>query len=181
MALLTVSELEEHELVPAFALVRTVAPGATLDRWLRHARKLRRGGGILALRGEAGELFGLLCFRVEACLRFGRVLLVDNFVAFELSGASPGRKALVEAAEAVARGRGCAALRMTVSPRRSREADAPVPSGWAMLGLDMDQLVLTKRLDRADGRRPTRNAAVEFRRKKVVDHYGAASRVTGRL
>lgn len=154
MDFLSVSELEEGELAPAYALVRTLAPGVSLDRWLSFARTHREHGGFLALRGEQGVLFGLLSYREEDSLRLQRVLRIENFISFELSAAAPGRKALFEAAEAIARDRGCAAVRVTIG---GAEAVTAKLRGWAALGLDAEQVVLTKRLDNAG--RPRAEAA----------------------
>ena len=150
MGLFGVSELEEHELVPAFALVRTLAPDVSLERWLGYAHEIKRRGGILALRGAQEALFGLLTWREEDCLRIGRVLLIENFIVFELSGASPGRKALCQAAEALAFERGYSAVRLVIGGKGYVEADLAKSRGWTALGHDLDQIIFTKQLDRVE-------------------------------
>jgi hypothetical protein len=143
----TVSDLADDQLESAYAPIRTLAPDVSLERWLTYARALQQRGGILGLFGGDGMLFGLLTYRRDDCLRYGPVMLVDNFVTFELNRASPGRKALCEAIEALARAQACAAVRMIVGGRGHIVAGSAKTSGWIALGHNAEAIVLTKRLD----------------------------------
>ena len=139
-------ELEDCEFEPAFALVRSLAPDVPLRRWLAYARHLKSRGGILGLYGEEGGLFGLLTYRAEECLQLGRVLLVENFHTFELNSSAPGRKALCEAVEALAREGGYSAVQLIVGGRGYVDSASSKLRGWEALGHSADQVVLTKSL-----------------------------------
>lgn len=174
MEVLSVSELEESELLSAFALVHALTPGVSLERWLDHARAARTRGGILALRGEEGALFGLLSYCERDCLRTGRTLLVENLIVFELSSASPGRKALLEAVEAVAQACGCAALRLAVG-KGSAEVVAMKSQSWARHGFEADHVVLTKLLGELREIDGARGAAGLGQKHVELAHHNAAS------
>lgn len=146
MSQFRVRELADVELEPAFALVRTHAPGVTLNRWLDYARGLEARGGVLGLFGEAGALFGLLTFREQPCLRYRQVLLVELFVVFELSSAAPGRRALCEAAEELARERECAAVMFVVGSKGYADAGSEKAQRWNAQGHFVDKVILTKEL-----------------------------------
>ena len=154
MTRFTVSDLADEQLESAYALIRTLAPDVSLERWLSYARAMRQKGGILGLFGGDQMLFGLLTYRREDCLRYGLVMLVENFVTFELSHASPGRKALCEAVESLARAQDCAAVRMIVSGRGHIDAQSARTRGWIALGHNAESIVLTKGLDCCCGDMP---------------------------
>ncbi len=143
----SVSDLSDGQIESAYALIRTLAPDVSLERWLTYARGMQTKGGILGLFGGGDTLFGLLTYRREDCLRYGMIMLVENFVTFELSRASPGRKALCEAVESLARAQDCAAVRMIVSGRGHIDSSSAKTRGWIALGHNAESIVLTKDLD----------------------------------
>lgn len=144
----TVAALDDDQLESAYALIRTLAPDVPLERWLTYARAMLHKGGILGLFGGDGEaMFGLLTYRKEDCLRYGLVLLVENFVTFELNRTSPGRKALCAAVEAIAREQGCAAVQLIVGGRGYIDSDSAKTRGWIALGHNAESVILTKGID----------------------------------
>ncbi|MEO5808480.1 MAG: hypothetical protein ABIR51_00105 [Sphingomicrobium sp.] len=130
----------------AYPLIRTVAPAVTAEQWLDYARKVRMRGGLLGLIGAENALFGLLTYRTEESLRHGRIFHVDNFVTFELNRAAPGRNALCEAAEALARKEGCTVIEFRLDSRGYTEGGTVKSQGWLNLGHSLDAVVLTKSL-----------------------------------
>ena len=146
MPIFSVVDIDEKLMDAAYPLIRTVAPGVSAERWSIYARQIRTRGGLLGLTGAENALFGLLTYRNEENLRHGRILHVDNFVTFELNRAAPGRKVLCEAAEALARKRGCAAIEFRLDSRGYAEGGTVKSQGWLNLGHSLDAVVLTKSL-----------------------------------
>ena len=141
--------MDDKLLDAAYPLVRWMAPGVSIDDWLAYARKARMRGGLLGLIGAENALFGMLTYRNEENLRHGRILHVDNFMTFELSRAAPGRKALCEAAEALARQQGCAAIEVSLDRGGFADGGTARTQGWLNLGHRLESVVLTKSLDEA--------------------------------
>ena len=129
---LNTSEAEE-----AFPLVRAIAPEITLDDWREYVRRRSMQGIMLGLIGADGEVCGLVSCRLGERLRHGTVLALDDFVTFELSVAAPARKALLAAAEDLARDQGCAGLELRIGSRgitslaRSRPTRPKLPRALA--------------------------------------------------
>lgn len=142
----TVVELGADKTDLVYPLVRTVAPGLSPEQWSACARALLDRGGILGLIGADGVPFGFLSYRKEETLRHGPVLHVDNFVTFELDRTAPGRRALSEAAEALARRLGCVALELRVGSRGYTDDSSAKARGWISLGHSLDAVVFTKQL-----------------------------------
>lgn len=128
-----------------FPLVRIAAPEVSEQGWAAHVAALGPEAGLLCLLGPDGAPCGFLSYREEQRLRGGPVLHVDTFVTFELSRAAPGRKALCEAAEALARRRGCRALELRL-PSRGYVDEAAKADGWTSLGHRLDAVLFSKSL-----------------------------------
>ena len=116
------------------------------DLWQSLAATRLADGGILGLYGGDGALTGLLSWREEQRLAHGKVLAVQDFVVFELSRAAPGRRALCDAAEKLARARNCDAIEFRVPAKLSGECLPARLAGWLELGHGIDSLVLLKPL-----------------------------------
>jgi hypothetical protein len=140
----TVVDMAEDQFEAAYPLVRSIAPGVSLDRWLDYARDARRKGGLLGLTVDGGALFGLLVHRKEKSLRRGWVLYVDHCVTFEFNRASPGRRVLCEAAETRALELGCSALEYRLGSRGYADGDSAKGQGWVSLGHSLESVVFTK-------------------------------------
>lgn len=130
----------------AYPLVRSIAPEVTLEDWLDYVGRRCREGGLKALFADNGGLIGLFSYRFGERLRHGRVLALDDFVTFELSQAAPARKALVAAAEDLARSLGCTGLEVRVGQRGFADPDSPRARGWLSLGLALDSVIFVKSL-----------------------------------
>lgn len=143
----TVVDMGEDQFEAAYPLVRSIAPGVCLDRWLDYARDARRKGGLLGLTVDGGGLFGLLIHRKEKSLRHGCVLYIDHYVTFELDRAARGRRALCKAAEALAVELGCSALEYRLGSRGYGDGGSAKAQGWVSLGHSLESIVFTKTLD----------------------------------
>ena len=147
MPIFSVVDIDEKLFDAAYPLVRTVAPGVSVEQWSIHARKVRMRGGLLGLIGAENALFGFLTYRNEESLRHGRIFRIDIFVTFELNRAAPGRKALCEAAEALARKQGCTAIEIRIDSRGFAEGGTARTQGWLNLGHSLEAVVFTKSLE----------------------------------
>jgi hypothetical protein len=139
--------MDDKLLVSAYSLVGWVAPRVSFGDWLAYARKARMRGGWLGLIGAEHELFGMLSYRNEESLRRGRIFHIDNFMTFELNRAAPGRMALREAAEGLARRQGCAAIEVRLDSRGFADDGTVKAQGWLNLGHHLEAVVFTKSLD----------------------------------
>ena len=129
----------------AYPLIRSIAPAVSFDDWLDYAERRCRHGGLMGLYGQSGELTGLFSYRVGERIG-GRVLALDDFVAFELSRSAPGRAVLMRAAETLGRSYGCLALEIRVGARGIADGDAPKAAGWLSLGTRLDSVIFVKPL-----------------------------------
>ena len=146
MPIFSVVDIDEKLFDAAFALVHTVMPDISADQWRDYARNARLRGGLLGLVGPRRELFGFLTYRDEHSLRYGRTLHIDHFVTFELSRSAPGRKALYEAAEALAREWGCEAIELRLEKTGIAHGASSKAQTWFDLGCSLDSMVFAKSL-----------------------------------
>ena len=147
MPIFSVVDMDENAFDAAYPLVRTAAPDVSAQQWRNYAGKVRMRGGLLGLMGPHSTLFGLLTYRNEASLRHGRIFVVDNFLTFELNRAAPGRQALCDAAEALAREQGCAAIEFRLDSRGYAIDRSAKARSWLDLGHNLKAVVFTKILD----------------------------------
>lgn len=146
----TVAPVGLCRLADAYPLVRTFAPHVSLERWIAYATAMHERGGLLGLYGGSEAMFGLLSYQFALTLQHGRSMLIDNFVTFELSQSAPGRRALCEAAEALAMKNGCAAIELAIGSRGYADGDSAKARGWRAIGLELTGVVFRKDLDTAD-------------------------------
>lgn len=154
----SVVDIDEKLFSAAYPLVRTAMPDVTEQQWSDYARKARMRGGMLGLFGAEGTLFGLLTYRNEESLRHGLTFHIDQFITFELSRSGPGRRALCEAAERLARAQGCAAIELRMPDRGDVERNLAKAQAWLNLGHRVEAVMFTKSLDQA-GCDPGRDCA----------------------
>ena len=147
MPIFSVVDMDENAFSAAYPLVRTATPEVSVEQWLDYARKVRMRGGLLGLMGPQSTLFGLLTYRGEESLRHGRIFVVDNFLTFELNRAAPGRQALSDAAEALARKQGCNAIELRLDSRGFAIDRSAKARSWLDLGHTFQGVVFTKILD----------------------------------
>lgn len=138
--------LDPAEADQAYPLVRTIAPEVSLDGWLDYVARRCREGGLLGLFGDDGALIGLASHRFGQRLRHGRVLALDDFVTFELTHAAPGRAALMQGAEDLARSLGCTGIEIRTGARGFADFGSAKASGWLALGLALDSVIFVKSL-----------------------------------
>lgn len=146
MPIFSVVDMDENTVSAAYPLIRTATPHVSAEQWLDYARKVRMRGGLLGLMGPQNTLFGLLTYRSEASLDHGRVFVVDNFLTFELNRAAPGRQALCDAAEALARTKGCNAIELRLDSRGYAIDASARARAWLNLGHSLEGVVFIKML-----------------------------------
>ena len=147
MPIFSVVDMDENAAAAAYPLVRTAAPDVSAEQWLDFAGMVRMRGGLLGLMGPQSTLFGLLTYRNEESLRHGRTFVVDNFLTFELNRAAPGRRALCEAAETLARKQGCTSIEFRLDSRGYADGGTAKSQGWLSLGHRLEAVVFTKLLE----------------------------------
>ena len=147
MPIFTVVDIDEKLFDAAFALVRTVMPDISAERWHDYAFHARLRGGLLGLIGPQQTLFGFLSYRDEYSLHYGRTFHIDHFVTFELSRSAPGRTALYEAAVALAREWGCEAIEVRFEKSGLAHGAASKAQYWFDLGCSLDSMVFAKPLN----------------------------------
>ena len=147
MPIFSVVDMDENSFSAAYPLVRTAIPDVSVEQWLDYARKIRMRGGLLGLMGPQSTLFGLLTYRAEESLRHGKIFVVDNFLTFELNRAAPGRQALCDAAEALARKQGCNAIELRLDSRGYAIDASAKARSWLNLGHRLEAVVFSKILD----------------------------------
>lgn len=150
-----VDALDPLQATAAYPLIRAAAPEVTLEDWLGYVERRCREGGLNGLFDDIGMLIGLFSYRLGERLRHGRVLALDDFITFELSGAAPGRAALMSAAENLARSLGCSGLEVRLNSRGFADAGSAKASGWLALGLTLDSVTLVKPIQGSSVARPS--------------------------
>lgn len=119
MPAFTVRALAPDEIRSVYPLIREAMPAVNLTAWTDFARRLtgRRlsNAGIIAAWRE-GRPFpcGLFCYRVDATLGQGRVLIAEYFVAVDLLDPKGVLDALVAELDALGRRLACNAVRSVV-------------------------------------------------------------------
>lgn len=101
----------------AYPLVRGIASGITLDRWVRFARPLvssrsaSRPRGLMTIQNTAGYILGLYGFEVRDELQVNRTLCVENIIIASIPGREAIWAAVIDSAENLAKLHGCEAIR----------------------------------------------------------------------
>jgi len=131
----------------AYHLIRAIAPEVGPNEWRNYVRRRCRDGGFKGLFDENGLLVGLFSYRLGERLKLGRVLVLDDFVTFELSRLAPGRKLLMAMAEKLALQMGCSGFEVRIGSRGVADPGTDKAGGWLGLGMDLDSVVFVKSLD----------------------------------
>jgi len=131
----------------AYPLIRSIAPEVSPEDWEDYVQRRYRSGGLLGLWDGRGGIVGVLSYRLGERMRHGLVLALDDFVTFELSRAAPGRRALLDAAEKLARDLGCTGLELRLASRGFADEHSAKAHGWTGLGLSLDSVILVKPLE----------------------------------
>lgn len=114
----TAKELSTDQVAQAFPLIQSAVPELTLEKWnvfvdlvaglARGAE--RRHAGIMTIQNSRGYIHGLFSYMVEASLHHGRVLSIDNFVAFDFVEREQAIETMFGAMDDIAYGLGCQAI-----------------------------------------------------------------------
>ena len=100
----------------AYPLVQTASDEISLEKWHAyaeaHLKPHRKGGigerGIVCVENEQGYIHGLLGFRVDMTLRWGRTLICEHLIALHLLNAEPIITTIIEKMDSLARDLECA-------------------------------------------------------------------------
>jgi len=169
---LTAKPLATPQIEQSFALMRTILPDLSLDRWRTYVRSILddaqtvngpNGGtvpisGIITAQTPDAYIHGLFCYRVDDHLHYGRVLCADHFIVLDLVDPSAATSVLLRALEQVAHSLSCNAICTTLPEAQDQETHY----GSSMLrsfhrnGHTVQTLRLSKLLDSANDNRSGR-------------------------
>lgn len=119
-----VQDLADAAVPQALPLLRATWPTIDLAAWESFAVSFRRGGpdpaaAITGLFDEAGGLCGLFASRTEPGLCHGPILGVPLFTVMDIGNSLGPVRALLDAAEAMAKKQGCAAVQIRLANEQS--------------------------------------------------------------
>jgi GNAT superfamily N-acetyltransferase len=118
----TIRALTPDAIPQALPLLRATWPGVELPGWSRFVDAFRGDlyaqAEITAMFDPQGSLCGLFAARVEHDFRDGRTLALPLFTAVDVGNSLAPVKALLEAAEAMARDRGCSGLEIRLDTQQ---------------------------------------------------------------
>jgi len=122
---LVARRLPPERLEQAFALVRALDPGLSVERWRAFAlgagQQSPGEAGITVLETPDGYLHALFSWRRVDRLLEGPTLVVENLVAADLGAGGQTASRLAAAMEAQAREVGCRSLRVELGRQRRDE------------------------------------------------------------
>ena len=113
---ITVQSLTREEAQQAFALVKSLCPDISVQRWEDYVETLLAEGGrcgqagVMIAKDERGYVIGLYSFKVIEDLAHGRTLEVGHFIAADFVGRGRVPLSLRTAMDKQARSMDCQAL-----------------------------------------------------------------------
>jgi hypothetical protein len=115
-----VAALSGDQVRQAFPLIQATCPGTDLDSWRSFVEffgsaPAGKGSGVLALHDTAGNICGVLAYRLDRDLQAGIMLAVHLFTAVDLINSLSTVRALLDAAEKCALELGCAGVQIRLS------------------------------------------------------------------
>ena len=149
---LDIRHLDTHDSRQAFPLIQSLLPSLTLDEWLEFIDALSllpqpRASGVIAAYNGRGYIHGLFSYAVRADLAHGRILEVDNFVAFEFPDARGVTRELADGMDRLAVDYGCRAIHVDLPERSLAPAAAdPLVAVFKERGHSRHRLGLCKQL-----------------------------------
>ena len=113
--------LTKERVEQAYPLVQTASEEISLEKWHAYAdaylKRAPKGSigdtGIVCVENEQGYIHGLLGFRVDMTLRWGRTLICEHLIALHLVNAEPIITAIIEKMDVLARDLKCEAIHVT--------------------------------------------------------------------
>ena len=110
--------LTKNRVEQAYPLVQTASEDISLEKWHAYAdAHLKRSStgekGIVCVENEQGYIHGLLGFRVDMTLRWGRTLICEHLIALHLVNAEPIITAIIDKMDILARDLKCEAIHVT--------------------------------------------------------------------
>lgn len=117
----TARRLTRKRVEQAYPLVQTVSDDISLEKWHAYADAyLKRGPkdglgekGIISVENEQGYIHGLLGFRVDMTLRWGRTLMCEHLIALHLVNAEPIITSIIDKMDTLARDLKCEGIHVT--------------------------------------------------------------------
>ena len=143
--------LNVRQIAQAYPLIRALDSTCSLDSWRSYAASLTRrsrgveASGVMTAQDPDGYIYGLFTYRVVHGLRPARILLVDQFIAFEAVPGQATARALIVAMEQLALEWQCGAIKV---------------DGLLPVGLDIGSPDAALDLFRSAGHRPDIATAV---------------------
>jgi hypothetical protein len=120
-----VEALSRSAISAAFPIMHMVMPALNLQAWQRFARfalgtsQARPAGILVARRRLRRHICGVVSFRLEVDLAFGRIIRARNLVGIDILDASAVILALIEHLGILAQANGCTSVHISVSDGQS--------------------------------------------------------------
>ncbi len=157
MRILKIQPLEKTRIAQCFPLVHLAVPSLTIAGWLEYANghlSNRRSdpNGILAAQLEDGCILGLIVYQFDRLPAQGRTLLVKHLIVHDYfaAGRRMVERSLIDAAEDLARQRGCQAINFIVPLHPAEVASMRLHEGLESLGHRVDGVSYCKPLSVQD-------------------------------
>jgi hypothetical protein len=120
MADYIVEALTRNAISDAFPLVHVVMPKLDLQAWQRFARfaldarRGRQAGILIARRIVRRHICGLVCYRLDTDLGFGRIVQARNLIGIDILDPRPIILALIGQLGRLAQANGCASVHVGI-------------------------------------------------------------------
>ena len=145
--------LTKDRVEQAYPLVQTASEEVSLEQWHAYADAyLKRDGkcggesGIVSVVNEQGYIHGLLGFRIDMTLRWGRTLIREHLIALHLVNAAPIITTIIEEMENLARDLGCEAIHVTGQQAYST-ARTIHPGSLLNVGYELESIGFSRRFE----------------------------------
>lgn len=131
---LNIKPLEARHSAQSYPLAQMILPQLSLSEWLRYVEEIGKPnafnhGGIVAAYSKRGYIHGLFAYVVGPDALHGKVLMVDNFIAFEIPAHRSVTQALLSKIDTLARCYDCRAAHVQLPAgalRSNGESNIPV-------------------------------------------------------
>jgi hypothetical protein len=136
-----IEPLTAARILQVFPLIREAVPQVRLEEWTRFARARTssrgrdRAGIRVATAGRNPYPSGLYCYRVEARLLSGNILVADHFVAIDILDARPLLDRLIADLETLALRLACDEVRPIIQHRSTQTAQPLFAAGYHPQGM----------------------------------------------
>ena len=151
---LEIKPLEPEHSRQAFPLIQSICPQLNLANWTDFVEGVAetlgpKNAGIIAAFTARGYIHGLFSYAVIPSLQHGKILGVDNFVAFEFPDRLGVTRELVARMDTLALGHNCGAVHVDLPDpaiKGSKQAD-PLLEAFEANGHNLQRFGLCKFVD----------------------------------